>query len=336
MTATLEGQFDSEGGRSRPPAAARPGLDRARTSSMGPLRPPARRRGSPRGSAAGLLAGALVALGVLLGLASPALAGVAVTATPDPPRAIAVGQTGVPSTVTVVNASNGAQAATNLTLEQITFVPSCGTQAIVGGDCPAGALVPGVLGLSATVAGQSGTACAGTKFTASLVDAAAGKYELTPSAPVVLGPVGSQTSTCVIDFTVAVLAVPALDANLGVAGLQTDQVASVLAVAADGTHAGGFASSELTIDPGTWVAPPPAPVAPAPAAPPAGAAPGGPSAPAAVTAAAPVAASTAGAATTAASGPAAAPRKRPARAHPSRRHHHKAARHAKVSHRRTR
>ncbi|HEU0316492.1 MAG TPA: hypothetical protein VFR49_04130, partial [Solirubrobacteraceae bacterium] len=216
MIDMLEGQFDSERGRSHPPAAARPGLDRARTTSMAPRRRPARRRAPSGGSAAGLLAGALVTLGVLLGLASPALAGVAVTATPDPPSALAVGQTGVPSTLTVVNASDGAQAATDLTIEQITFVPSCGTQAIVAGDCPAGDVDPGVLGLSPIVAGQSGTACAGTTFTASLVDAAGGKYELTPSAPVVLGPVGSQTSTCIIDFTVDVLAAPAKDANPGV------------------------------------------------------------------------------------------------------------------------
>ncbi len=333
MTDVVEREYDPERGEIRHQQPGRPRLDRARIWPVASAWFSARRSAGGSAAAAGIVAGTLVALGALLGLASPALAGVAVTATPDPPSVLAVGQTGVPSTITVVNASNGAQAAMNLTLEQITFVPSCGTQAVVGGGCPAGQVDLGVLGLSPTVAGQSGTACAGTTFTATLIDVVGGMYQLTPSTPVVLGPVGSQTATCIIDFTVDVLALPATDANLGVAGLQTDQVAAVRAVAANGTHAGSFASSELTIDPGTAVVPSPAPVPPGPTTPPAGAAPGGPSAPSAATATAPALPSTAGVTTTAAIGRAVAARTRPARAH--RRHHHRAAHHAKVAHHRT-
>ncbi len=318
-----QGQSDPKRGGPALPASADRDLARHQRS-----RSRAARLG--RSASARLVVGVLATGGGLLGLAPAALAGVAVTATPDPPSALVVGQTGVPSTLTVVNASNGVQAGMSLTLEEITFVPSCGTQAITGSDCPSGAVDPGLLGLSATLAGQSGTACAGATFTASLVDPAGGKYRLTPSAPVVLGPVGTENATCVIDFTVDVLKAPAKDADPAAAGLQTDQVAGVLAVAADGNRGGSFGSNEVTIDPGSSPATPPAGAPSPPRSDP----------PAPVPAPAPVAAgsipaTTTGVATTAAVGRTVTPRPRPlarpARAH--RRHHqrrHHVARHATV------
>jgi hypothetical protein len=257
---------------------------------------------------------------------------VAVTVTPDPPSAVTLGQHGVPATLTVVNASNGVQAGMGLTLEEITFVPSCGTQAITGADCPAGAVDPGVLGLSATAAGQSGTACDGTTFSLSVVDAAGGKYELIPSAPVVLGPVGSQNATCVIDFTVDVLKAPLKDADLVVPAVQTVQIAAVRAVAADGNHGGSFGSNEVMIagiPPVILPVVPPVvpPVTPPPGAPPVSGAPAASGSPVATS---PIPAAATGVATTAAIGRALAARPRARHAH--RRHRHPAARHAKLHH----
>jgi hypothetical protein len=311
-------QPDPKRGGPAHPATADRDLAHRRSRSR-PARP-------GRSAAARLVVGVLAAGGGWLGLASPALAGVAVTATPDPPSALAVGQTGVPSTLTVVNGSNGVQAGMSLTLEEITFVPSCGTQAITGSDCPSGAADPGVLGLSATVVGQSGTACAGLTFTPSLVDAAGGKYRLTPSAPVVLGPVGSPDATCVIDFTVDVLKAPSKDADPGAAGLQTDQIAAVRGVAADGNRGGSFGSNEVAIDPGSSpVSPPAGAPAPPPSDPPA-ATPAPP-------AGGPIPATTTGVATTAPVGRAVATRPRTLPTHRRHRHPARAARHAKVRHR---
>ncbi|MGI8800751.1 MAG: hypothetical protein ACR2KV_01055 [Solirubrobacteraceae bacterium] len=195
-------------------------------------------------------------------LASSALAGVAVSAAPDAPRLLAVGQTRVPSSLAVGNASIGAEAAASVTLERVTLVLGCGTQTIAGADCPLGSGDPGALRLGATITGQAGTACAGLSFAASLIDPLGGEYLLTPSGPVVLGPAGAPDGVCIVNLTLDVLRAPAIDADAAAPGIQIDLIAGAAAVNAGGVRGGGFGSDEVTIDPG--VAPVTAPVAPAP------------------------------------------------------------------------
>jgi hypothetical protein len=188
----------------------------------------------------------LLTLGALLSAASPAAAGVFFGAGPNLPSPLIVGQSGVPATLTITNLSNGAESGLNVALGAITFVGSCGTQAITGADCPAGSTDPGVLAVSATGTGAAG-ACAATTFTTSLLDPTEGKYQFSPSTPVVLGAPGSATASCVIDFSFSVVKAPTQDAATGVSGLQTEQVAFSSGIATDGVHGGGLGANEVTV-----------------------------------------------------------------------------------------
>jgi hypothetical protein len=194
-----------------------------------------------------LEAGFLVACAALLGLASAASAGVFFGAGPNLPSPLVVGQTGVPATYTITNLSNGAEASLNVALGTITLVPSCGTQSITSADCPPANADPGVLTLSPTGTGAAG-ACATTSFTTSVVDATEDKYQFIPSTPVVLGPPGSPTASCVIDFTFSVLKVPTQDAASAVAGIQTEQAAFASGIATDNVHGGGLGANEVTVN----------------------------------------------------------------------------------------
>jgi uncharacterized repeat protein (TIGR01451 family) len=193
--------------------------------------------------------GAAATLAALFGLSSSAWAGVGFLVVPNLPSPLVVGQTGVPASLTFTNGSNGAQAALNVAVSQITLVPSCGTRAISGGDCPVAAADPTVLRLSGTGTGEAGTACAGVTFTTSISDAAQGKYQFAPSSPVTLGPFGSATQTCIIDFTVDVVRTPTKDADPAAAGLQTDQIGFAFGVATDGQPGGGFGTNQVAINP---------------------------------------------------------------------------------------
>jgi hypothetical protein len=90
--------------------------------------------------------------------------------------------------------------------------------------CTAAGADPGVFLLPATAQGAAGSACAGTSFTITLIDATFGQVRLTPQpagAHVVLPVVGS---ICEIDFNFDVLRLPSVDQNPVGAGLQTAQV----------------------------------------------------------------------------------------------------------------
>src|SRR5262249_62047303 len=75
-------------------------------------------------------------------------------------------------------------------------------------------------------------ACTGLTFTVAVVDVTTGEVQFTPNMTVNLGQPGSATDTCIIDFTVDVLALPTVDAAPDT-GLQTAQLAR-----ATGFHAG--------------------------------------------------------------------------------------------------
>jgi hypothetical protein len=171
----------------------------------------------------------LVATTALLAGAATASAGVSISVSPAVPSSVTVG--GNPATsLSLTNGSFNGPGETNFDTDSfqvndLTLVPSCGSQAF-SADCQAGSFDPGALVPGATGLGQAGTACAGRTFTISLIDAAQGKYRLTPDASIILGPPGGPSSQarCVIDFTASVNRVPAIDSSPN-PGLQTDQKA---------------------------------------------------------------------------------------------------------------
>lgn len=174
---------------------------------------------------------------LVAGLA-PALAhaGVGLSVVPSAPPAVTVGQAGQAASLAIANVSADGSGQTGygddtVQLASITYVPSCAST-VVGTDCPADALDPGVLVPNPlTGTGQAGTACAGRTFSFVLADANQGKYALVPNAPVTLGPSSGPVaaSRCVIAFALDVAKVP-LDANLGAAGPQTGQKSGAAAV----------------------------------------------------------------------------------------------------------
>jgi hypothetical protein len=184
--------------------------------------------GNPRRRLAPAFAAALtLSVVMLFGGASAAWAGVGFSVVPDVPDSVTVGTT-VPSTFTIVNNSDGANIVDPIQLASITLVPSCGTNIITGADCPVGSTDRGVLIPSATGVGQAGTACAGTSFSFAETDSVQGKYTLTPSVAVVLGPANSvdpNAKLCRVVFTTFVARFPLMDSvPPATNGVQTNQI----------------------------------------------------------------------------------------------------------------
>lgn len=197
----------------------------------------------------------LVVTAVLVATAPAAGAAVALSVTVSSPAAVTVGQSGLSGMVVVQNVSTPPQATGQVMITAVTLVPSCGGVPAAGGDCPATLTDPGVFQLAATAMGEAATACAGVAFTVKVVDQAEGQVSFVPSsfvAPITLGPLGSGTDTCGIDFTFGVAKVPTHDAA-ATSGIQTD-----LLVSATGTYQGAnqsaisvtaSASSLVTVNP---------------------------------------------------------------------------------------
>ena len=230
----------------------------------------ASRRNRRRTIAPAAVAAATMCVALLAG-ASAAWAGPALSTAVTVPQSLAVGNTGVPTTLQILNTSVVGPGETGYDsdtyrIDAITLVPSCGSQ-IFSADCPvsardAGVVVPAPLSAS----GRAGTACAGRTFTIANIDAAQGKYQFTPNATILLGAANGPVAAarCIIDFTASVLKVPTIDSDPD-AGLQTDQKA--FASTTDVTPglnlnqtAGGIGTAQTTIAP----PPPPPPVAPPP------------------------------------------------------------------------
>ncbi|MFN2519171.1 MAG: Ig-like domain-containing protein, partial [Jatrophihabitantaceae bacterium] len=191
-----------------------------------------------------VLIAALATGGALLGAAPAASAATIISVGSNFPTNVTVGQTNVAASLTIINSSTPPDAASNVTVTAITLVPSCGTQ-VIGADCPAASTDPGVFQLSPTAVGEAGTACAGITFAITLIDPVQGRYSFIPSSPVILGPTGTSTSVCIIDFLVNVLRAPTKDASPAAPGLQTSQ----LAFAASGNISSGSAASLVTVNP---------------------------------------------------------------------------------------
>jgi LPXTG-motif cell wall-anchored protein len=195
------------------------------------------------------IAAVVASLCVVLGIASPAAAGVALSIPPDIPTNLVVGVS-VPSSLTIRHQNSLGEAADPDIVSDITLVPSCGANPI-GADCPVGSFDPGVLVPRGPYTGEAGTACAGMTFTVTLdtLNPAMGKYLFTTAGTIILTQTG-PTSTCVIDYTIDVRKAPTIDANPGVAGVQTDQASSARAKTPNNLPGSGTGSDEGTITAG--------------------------------------------------------------------------------------
>ncbi len=145
---------------------------------------------------------------------------------------------------TVRNVSDAPQDTETVQLTLIQGYPACfatdpGAPGIAPCDQP-GDQNPGVFTPAATGTGRVGTACAGTTF--NVTEAASGLWTFVPTGagdPVLLQPANlgaaNLLTTCIIDGTATVDALPGNDSNGGLAGFQTRQL----------SYAEGFTSVTL-------------------------------------------------------------------------------------------
>jgi hypothetical protein len=198
-----------------------------------------------------LVVAALIGLALALVTAPAAFAGVGFGVTPTFPANVTVGQTGLPASVQILNASTPPENAGNVTINAINLVPACGTTAFVGqGDCPAASADPGVFQLSPTGTGEAGTACAAQTFTISIIDPSTGQVTFTPTGgPVVLTPPATANSVCRIDFTFSVLKAPTKPAFASPPNtIVTAQIGFATGTSAvDGVTGTGAGSSVVTV-----------------------------------------------------------------------------------------
>ncbi|MCA1683968.1 MAG: hypothetical protein LC708_02420, partial [Actinobacteria bacterium] len=195
-----------------------------------------------------ILGALLMVWGTLIVIAGPASAGVFFAAGPNfanggnPP--VQVGDTNQFATVTIVNSSDGPEALGNVTLSQITLIPSCSN----GDFNCAGGANPGVFQLVGPFVGEAGTACAGKTFNVTVIDPVTGKVAFTPTdgIPVVLTPPGTPGATCRIDFLFNVLKAP-VDASPA-PNLQTNQFVSATGTSSvTGLTGAGIGSGQVNV-----------------------------------------------------------------------------------------
>ncbi|MEA2828230.1 MAG: hypothetical protein QOG43_2669 [Actinomycetota bacterium] len=195
-------------------------------------------RGHTPAKVTAAIAAFLIACSVLL--APNANAFLFVVPAPSFPDAVTVGQT-FPASIGVTNASTPPESTATpvLTLSQIDLYPACSNQIQ---DCTGGTAEAGVFALSGTGTGSSTPAgnatCEGTwtivPDTGNVNTAS--RYRFIP-------PGGEGTlqlatgQTCAVSFTATTLRVPTIDANTGLAGVQTNQVVSAT------FNPGGFRNS---------------------------------------------------------------------------------------------
>ncbi|MDQ1401150.1 MAG: hypothetical protein QOF81_1841 [Acidimicrobiaceae bacterium] len=180
-----------------------------------------------------------------------AVAGTGFGVVPNFPSNVTVGQLGLPATLQIVNISTPPENGGNITLNSIKLVPACGKTTFTAvGDCPATSADPAVFLISPTGAGESGTACAGRSLTITISNLLTGQVAFTPiGGPLVLGPPGSATAVCRIDFTFNVLKLPSKPFGRATpTAIQTAQLGSAKATSAvNGATSTSFGSSLTTV-----------------------------------------------------------------------------------------
>ena len=197
-----------------------------------------------------------VLLGSVMAIApAPALASVSMTAIPELPGVVTVGDTDVRGALLVTNHNAGEDVAMTLCNAGdpglcagdpgITLTPSCGALQ------PSCALPdPGVISIDTTARGTDGTACASKLFLVSLTDLATGRFRFAPAGGSVVLP--TQRSACRIEFTFDVLRFPSRDALPG-PGTQTGQFGTARGVSNQGSAISGFGTGAMTVKAGPTI-----------------------------------------------------------------------------------
>jgi hypothetical protein len=150
----------------------------------------------------------------------------ALVAGPTLPAVVTVGDTSVPASLTLTNASTFPEDGGTLTITQIRLTPACGTDA--GFDCPFGFEDPGVFMIKGPAQGLPGTACDGMTFVVSAPDPRTGQVDMKSQFPVVLQqPVSGPLSSCTVGFLMDVLGLPTHQPDSGLP--QRNSLVSVFA-----------------------------------------------------------------------------------------------------------
>ena len=151
---------------------------------------------------------------------------------------VALGETGVPASITLSNDNTGLAALVPNVVcsagdpsprcapakDGIVLVPSC--TKIAGDRCPPGSADPGVFKVAPAGVGRTGSACSGYAFEIAPVDASGATLAVRPVSPATHVVLPGWGSRCVIDFTFDVLRMPAGDADPNAPGIQAAQATS--------------------------------------------------------------------------------------------------------------
>lgn len=174
-----------------------------------------------------------------------AVSGAGLAVSPRWPTSVVVGATGVPVQLAIQNTSTSDQGSVTIASGGASLTPSCGTLTSPANACS----VPdvGVFAPSATGTGAAGTDCAGDTFTIVPVPGSTTGEIKFNGPPIVLTATVSGTDlnggACVIDFTVDVLKVPAVDEDPGTPGIQTTQRARAEGVTTGSPQTGPLPAS---------------------------------------------------------------------------------------------
>ncbi|HEX2180027.1 MAG TPA: VCBS repeat-containing protein [Actinomycetota bacterium] len=183
---------------------------------------------------------------VVLVVAPPAIAARSLGAEPGTESfSVTVGQRNQPATLSLKNESTSPDHTLSFAVTSLRIAPSCVVASTTNCTTPE----PGVISTSDTGSGRPGTACAGITWTFGEPNAS-GVQTVTPSAPVTLGPTGSATATCIVDFTIDILKMPVADASGALAGKQTLMVGLLsTASTVGGITTNSFRGRTLTVVP---------------------------------------------------------------------------------------
>ena len=167
------------------------------------------------------------------------------------PSAAAVGQTGLPGSVTAINTNTAPNQSETNTLTTVKIALSCGAAPAPPNPCPTPD--PGVFSMAPTASGAAATACAGVTFSASAPDPS-GVVTFTSGSTIILSPPGGPTGSdrCTINYSFSVLKMPATDTNLPATGTQTRVNARLQVTSSpSGLMPAGNPTLEITVVPAT-------------------------------------------------------------------------------------
>ena len=203
-----------------------------------------------RGTRVALMAVGGVVASTLLAV-SPASAAVSAGVGFTVPTAVAVGSTNLNASLTVNNQNNAPNQNESNTINEILFIPSCGSTFSNAAN-PCSSPDPGVFSISSTGTGAAGTACAGRTFNVSAHPATGGFLFTVVGAPVATAPPGGSAGSdrCTVNFTMNVLKTPSIDSQPGLVGIQTSVNLRAKVTSTSGLMPTPFVQQVITISRG--------------------------------------------------------------------------------------